>query len=153
MRYFSMKNGVLSIVDNDSQMRLSIMLKTLCPFLQCFETIIKSIERQLKLPIPKIQFTDHMKLKKKEVQSVDSSVLLRRGNKISTGQNVEQRLNERPSRDFPTWGSITYTLTKPRHYCGCQQVLTYRNLIQLSPERLCQCLTNIEVDALSQPLD
>jgi len=34
-----------------------------------------------KLGIPKIQFTDHMKLKKKEGQSVDASVLLRRGNK------------------------------------------------------------------------
>jgi hypothetical protein len=29
-----------------------------------------------------IQFTDHMKFKKKEDQSVDVSVLLRRGNKI-----------------------------------------------------------------------
>jgi hypothetical protein len=35
-----------------------------------------------KLRIPKAQFTDHMKLKKKEEQSVDTSVLLRRGNKI-----------------------------------------------------------------------
>jgi hypothetical protein len=34
-----------------------------------------------KLEIPKIQFTDHMKLKKKEDQSVGASVLLRRGNK------------------------------------------------------------------------
>ena len=33
------------------------------------------------LGIPKIQFTDHMKLKKKEVQSVDVSVFLRRENK------------------------------------------------------------------------
>jgi hypothetical protein len=32
--------------------------------------------------MPKIQYTDHMKLKKKEDQSVDASVLLRRGNKI-----------------------------------------------------------------------
>jgi hypothetical protein len=29
-----------------------------------------------------IQFAKHMKLKKKEDQSVDSSILLRRGNKI-----------------------------------------------------------------------
>jgi hypothetical protein len=35
-----------------------------------------------KLRIPKIQFTKHMKLKKKEDRSVDASVLLRRGNKI-----------------------------------------------------------------------
>jgi hypothetical protein len=38
-----------------------------------------------KFIIPKIKFTDHMKLKKKEEQSVDTSVLLRRGNKIPTG--------------------------------------------------------------------
>jgi hypothetical protein len=31
--------------------------------------------------IPKIQFTNHTKLKKKEDQSVDTSVLLRRRNK------------------------------------------------------------------------
>jgi hypothetical protein len=36
-----------------------------------------------KLGIPKIQFTNHMKHKKKEDQSVDTSILLRRGNKIS----------------------------------------------------------------------
>ena len=32
--------------------------------------------------IPKIQLTDHMKLKRKEDQRVDASVLLRRGNNI-----------------------------------------------------------------------
>ena len=35
-----------------------------------------------KLRIPKIQFAKHMKLKKKEDQSVDTSFLLRMGNKI-----------------------------------------------------------------------
>ena len=35
-----------------------------------------------KLGIPKIQFTNHMKVKKKEYQSVDTSVLPRRGNKL-----------------------------------------------------------------------
>jgi hypothetical protein len=42
-----------------------------------------------KLRILKIQFTDHMKLKKNEDQSVNVSVLLRRGNKIITGGNME----------------------------------------------------------------
>jgi hypothetical protein len=42
-----------------------------------------------KLGIPKIQFTDHMELKKKENQNVDTSVLLRRGNKIPMGGNKE----------------------------------------------------------------
>ena len=35
-----------------------------------------------KLRIPKIQFAKHKKLKKKEDQSVDTSFLLRMGNKI-----------------------------------------------------------------------
>ena len=41
--------------------------------------------------IPKIQFTDHMKLKEKENQSVDASLLLRRGNKILTWGNMEPK--------------------------------------------------------------
>ena len=40
-----------------------------------------------------------------------------------------------------------------RHYCGCQQVFADGSLIYQSPERLCQCLTNTEVDACSHPLD
>jgi hypothetical protein len=59
-----------------------------------------------KLGIPKIQFTDQMKLKKKEDQSMYTSVLLRRGNKIPMGGDTEakckQILKERPSRDCPT---------------------------------------------------
>ena len=38
-----------------------------------------------KFRIPRIQFIEHMKLKKKEDQSVDISVLLRRGTKIHIG--------------------------------------------------------------------
>jgi hypothetical protein len=66
-----------------------------------------------------------MQLKKKEDQSVDASVLLRteRGTKYSGEQiwrqSAEQRLKERPSRDFPTWGFIPDTVTKLQHYCGC----------------------------------
>ena len=65
---------------------------------------------------------------KKEEQSVDASVLLRRGSKIFTGanmwrQSVGQILKERLSRDCPTWGFIPYMITKPRHYFGCQEML------------------------------
>ena len=42
-----------------------------------------------KFGIPKIQFTDYMKPKKKEDQNVDASVLLRRVNKILTGGITE----------------------------------------------------------------
>jgi hypothetical protein len=41
-----------------------------------------------KLKIPKIQFTDYMKPKKKEDQA---SVLLRRGNKKILGENTETK--------------------------------------------------------------
>jgi hypothetical protein len=44
-------------------------------------------------------------------------------------QSMEKRLKEKPSRDCPTWGSIPYTVTKSRHYCGCQEVLVDRSLI------------------------
>ena len=44
-----------------------------------------------KLRIHSIQFSDHMKLKKKEDQNVDASVLLRRGNKILKGANMEKK--------------------------------------------------------------
>jgi hypothetical protein len=102
-----------------------------------------------KLGIPKVQLTDHMKFKKKENQSVEASILGRE-NKILTGGNtkgVEQRLKERSFRDCSTWGSIPYTGAKPRHYCGCQQVLVDKRLIRLSPERFCQSQTNSETEA------
>jgi hypothetical protein len=39
----------------------------------------------------KIQFTDHMKLKKKGDYSVDTSVLLRRGDKIPMGGDTKTK--------------------------------------------------------------
>ena len=57
-----------------------------------------------------------MKLKKKQDQSMYTRVLLRKGNKILMGanieQSVEQRLKERLSRDCPIWGFIPDTVTK-----------------------------------------
>jgi hypothetical protein len=44
-----------------------------------------------KLRIPKIQFTDYMKPKKNEDQSGYASILLRRGNKILSGANMETK--------------------------------------------------------------
>jgi hypothetical protein len=93
-----------------------------------------------------------MKLNKKEDQSVGASVFLRRRTKYSHGDK-DQKLKKRPSRDCPTWGFIPYTVTKPRHYCGCQEVLADRSLIWLSPERPCQSLINTDADACNQPLD
>jgi hypothetical protein len=44
-------------------------------------------------------------------------------------KSVEQTLKEMLPRDCPTLGSIPYTVTKPRHCCGCQQVLVDKSLI------------------------
>jgi hypothetical protein len=42
-----------------------------------------------KLGIPKIQFTNHMKLKKKEDHSVDTSIHLRRGEQNTHGRSYK----------------------------------------------------------------
>jgi hypothetical protein len=44
-----------------------------------------------KLAIRMVKFTDHMKLRKKEDQSVDTLVPLRRGNKIPMGGVTETK--------------------------------------------------------------
>jgi hypothetical protein len=46
--------------------------------------------------MPKIQFAKHMKIKKKEVQSVDTSFLLRMGNKIPMGGVTEKKFRAEP---------------------------------------------------------
>jgi hypothetical protein len=97
-----------------------------------------------------------MKPKKTGDQHVDASVLFRRVNKIITRGKMETKcgaeLKERPSRDCPIWGSIPYTATKPRCYCGSREGFADRRLIWLSPERLFQSLTNSEEEASGQPL-
>jgi hypothetical protein len=57
-----------------------------------------------KLGILMIQLTDHMKLKKED-QSVDASVLLKRGNKIITGVRGRAlgRRKEREGKGGRTW--------------------------------------------------
>ena len=52
-----------------------------------------------KLRISKIQFTDHIKLKKKEGQIVDASVLLRRGNKITMGGSGREEPPRKEERE------------------------------------------------------
>ena len=97
----------------------------------CYALTDKWILTQ-KLGIPKIQFTDHMKLKKKEDHRWILQSFLEGGTKYPweelQSQSSEQRLNERPFRDCPAWASIPYTITKPRRYCGCQQVLAGRRM-------------------------
>jgi hypothetical protein len=58
---------------------------------------------------------EHMKLKKKEDQSVGASVLLRKGNREQIGrQSTEQGLKESPSRDCPIWGFIPDSHQTPK---------------------------------------
>jgi hypothetical protein len=72
-----------------------------------------------------------MKLKKED-KSMDASVL-RRGNKILTGENMEMKCGVETEgkaiQRLPHLGSIPYTVTKPKHYYGCQEVLADRSLI------------------------
>jgi hypothetical protein len=107
-----------------------------------------------KLQITKIQCTDHLKIKKED-QTVGASVLLRRRTKYSQEQiwrqSAEQRLKERPF--CPTWEYIPYTVTKPIHFCGYQEVHAEWSLIWLSTERPCQSLRSTKVEVRSQPLD
>jgi hypothetical protein len=69
------------------------------------------------------------------------------------GHSLEQSLKERPSGDCPTWGSIPYAATTPRHYCWCHEVLADRGLIWMSPKKPSQSLTDTDVDSCSQPSD
>jgi hypothetical protein len=86
-----------------------------------------------KLGIPKIQFTNYMRLKKKGDQSMDSSILLRRGNKIPMERVIDTKCGEETERmtiqRLPHLGIVPYTIIKHRHYCGCQQELDDRSLI------------------------
>jgi hypothetical protein len=49
-----------------------------------------------KLRIPKIQFAKHMKLNKKEDQSVDTLFLLRMGNKILMEEVIQTKFGTEP---------------------------------------------------------
>jgi hypothetical protein len=44
------------------------------------------------LGIPKIQFTNHIKLKKKEDHSVDTSIYLRRGEQNTHGRSYRDKV-------------------------------------------------------------
>lgn len=53
-----------------------------------------------RLGLPKIQSTDHMKLKKKDNQSVDASVLLKKGTKIFIGGDMETKFGAETKPNF-----------------------------------------------------
>jgi hypothetical protein len=74
-----------------------------------------------------------MKLKKKENQSVDTSVLLTRRNKILMGGDTETKCGAETEgkaiQRLPHMGIHPIYSYQPRHYCGCQQVFADRSLI------------------------
>ena len=97
-----------------------------------------------KLRLPKIQFTDYMKLKKKEDQSVHASVLHRRGNKILTVANTETKCIAEPE------GKAIQRLP----HLGIHPVYGHQTqtLLQM-PRSSRYSLTITEADAQSQLLD
>ena len=58
-------------------------------------------------------------------QTVDTVILLRRGNKIPMEGFTEIKSGAetegKTSQTLPYQGSVPFTTTKPRLYCGCQQ--------------------------------
>ena len=70
---------------------------------------------------------------KKEEQSVDASVRLRKWNNILMGANMETKCGaETEGKAFqrlPHLGSILYKNSKPRPYCGYQEALADKSLI------------------------
>ena len=100
-----------------------------------------------------------MKLKKKEYLSVDTSILLRRENKIPMEGVTEIKC--KAETEGMTFQRLTHLGIHPINNHQTQTLLWVPTrvcfirllLIKLSLERLYQCLTNTEVDALRQPLD
>ena len=82
-----------------------------------------------KVRIPKIQFTNHIKLKKKKDQSVVTSVLLRRGSKIPIEGVIETKC--RAETEGMTIQRLPHLGIHPinNHQQGCQQGLADRSLI------------------------
>ena len=82
---------------------------------------------------------------------MDASELLRKGNKILTGGHMETKCGTETEgkaiQKLPHLG--TYPIYSPQNQTllSVQEVLSDGRLIRLSPERLCQRLTNTEADA------
>jgi hypothetical protein len=90
-----------------------------------------------KLRIPKIQFTDHMKLKKKEDQSVDTSmILLRKGTKVPLW------------RDTKCGAETEGKTIQKLHYLGIHPIYSYQTKTLLwMPKSACWQEPDITVSA------
>jgi hypothetical protein len=84
-----------------------------------------------------------MKLKKKEDQRVDTSFLLRMGNKMPmegvTETEFGAETERRAIQTLPHPGIHPINNHQNRHYCICQQDFADRTGIYLPLVRLCQC--------------
>jgi hypothetical protein len=85
-----------------------------------------------KLRITKIQFANHMKLKKED-QSVDTLFLLRIRNKIPMGGDTETKFRADPEgrtiQRLPHLGINPINNHQTQTYCICQQEPADRSLI------------------------
>ena len=86
-----------------------------------------------KLRLPKIQFAKHMKLKEKEDQSVDTSFLLRMGNKIPMEGLTETKFRAEPEgtaiQRLPHLGIHPINNHQTQTLGRCQQVPADKSLI------------------------
>jgi hypothetical protein len=57
------------------------------------------------------------------------------GGRERYGMGNSQRVDQDGDKIETVKKINSYTVTKPRHYCGCQEVHAERSLIWLSPER------------------
>jgi hypothetical protein len=96
-----------------------------------------------------------MKLKKKEDPGVNTSFLLRMGNKIPmegvTEKKFRAEMEGRTIQGLPHPG--IHPIYKHQTQTLYQKHFADRTLTSLSLVSLCQCLANIEVDAHSHLLD
>jgi hypothetical protein len=99
----------------------------------------KQISAQ-KLRISKVQFAKHTKLKKKEVQSVDTSFLLRMGNKIPMEGVTETKFGAKME------GKTIQSLPYPGIYKHQTQTLLHM------PERFCLQDPDIILSCESMPM-
>jgi hypothetical protein len=106
-----------------------------------------------KLRIPKTQFTDHLKHKKKEHQNMGASILLRKLGKIHTEANMEIKCRDWRKGHPETIGDSSHIQSpKPNTIMDAKKCLlkgTWFSCLPRGPAITLQ----IEVDASSQPLE
>jgi hypothetical protein len=107
-----------------------------------------------KFGIPKIQLTDHMKFMKKEYHNLDTSVLLRSGNKILIDGNTETKFGAKTERKAIQW--LSHLGIHPIYPYQTQTLLWMSTRAYWQEPNIAlswEALTNTEVGVHSHPLD